>query len=127
VNDSLLADLAKAWSRGGDFLGLVIPGIAKQPLACIIQGVRLKDRVTWLLGLLCASVPFLLQQDRPPAADSDRDTDTRAIYSWLITHLAGQDKLYLIAPETDQYEYPNERCLDVPPDHSADIEVTLTP
>jgi hypothetical protein len=83
--------------------------------------VRLKSRLTWLLGLLCASAPVLFQQDRLPAADPDRDNDVQAIYSWVITHLAEPDKLYLIAPETRQVEYPHERCLEVPPDHTADF------
>jgi hypothetical protein len=75
-----------------------------------------------LLGLLCASAPVLLQQDTPPAADPDRDNDVRAIYSWLITNSTGQDKLFLIGPETIyQGRYPSERCFDVPPDHAADF------
>ena len=64
---------------------------------------------------------MLFQQDTPPAADTDRDNDVRAIYSWLITHSADQDKLYLIAPETSQSDDPLDRCLDVPPDHAADF------
>ena len=84
---------------------------------CIIQCVRLMSRLTWLVGLLCASAPVLFQQDRLPASDPDRDNDARAIYSWLITHSADQDKLYLIAPETSQSDYPRDRCLEVPPDH----------
>ena len=87
---------------------------------CIIQGVR-KARLTWLVGLLCASAPSLFQQDRLPAADPDRGNDARAIYSWLITHSTGQDPLYLIAPETYQTDYPSEGCLHVPPDHAADF------
>jgi len=86
----------------------------------MIQGVRL-SRPTWLLGLLCASALVLFQQERPPAADDDRDNDVRAIYSWLITHSAGQDKLYLIAPETYQTDYPNERCLLIPNEHARDF------
>ena len=82
--------------------------------------MRLKSRLTWLLGLLCAGAPVLFQQDRF-AADLDRDNDIRAIYSWLITHSAGQDKLYLIAPETSQSDYPLDRCLEIPPDHTADF------
>ena len=88
---------------------------------CIIQGV-LKARLIWLVGLLCACAPVLFQQDRPTAADADRDNDVRAIYSWLITHSTGQDQLYLIAPETIyQARYPSEGCFDVPPDHAADF------
>jgi len=88
---------------------------------CIIQCVRLMSRLTWLVGLLCASAPVLFQQDRLPASDPDRDNDARAIYSWLITHSADQDKLYLIAPETSQSDYPLDRCLEIPPDHTADF------
>ena len=32
--------------------------------------------------------------EAPGGADPDRDNNVRAIYSWLITHSAGQDKLY---------------------------------
>jgi hypothetical protein len=71
--------------------------------------------------MLCASAPVLFQQDRPQAADPDRDNDVRAIYSWLITHSADQDKIYLIAPETSQSDYPLDRCLEIPPDHAADF------
>ena len=83
--------------------------------------MRLKSQLTWLLGLLCAGAPVLFQQDRPPGAEPDRENDVRAIYSWLVTHSAGQNKLYLIAPETYQRDYPNERCLEVPKDHAADF------
>lgn len=86
------------------------------------RGMRLRSRLTLLLGLSCASAPVLFQQDRPTAADPDRDNDVRAIYSWLITHSTGQDQLYLIAPETIYTtDYPSERCLDVPPDRAADF------
>ena len=83
------------------------------------RGMRLRSRLTLLLGLLCASAPVLFQQDRRPA-DTNRDNDAQAIYSWLITHSADQDKLYLIAPETSQSDY-TDRCLEVPPDHAADF------
>ena len=84
--------------------------------------MRLRSRLTLLLGLLCASAPVLFQQDIPTAADTDRDNDVGAIYSWLITHSTGQDQLYLIAPETIYTtDYPSERCLDVPPEHAADF------
>jgi hypothetical protein len=84
-------------------------------------GMRLKSRLIWLLWLLCASATLLFQQDRHPVADTDRDNDVRAIYSWLITHSADQDKLYLIAPETSQSDYPLDRCLEVPAGHAADF------
>jgi len=71
------------------------------------------------LGLLCASVLF--QQDGPPATDADRAHDIQAIYSWLITHSTTQDKLYLIAPEAYQRDYPRGRCLEIPADHTADF------
>jgi hypothetical protein len=83
--------------------------------------VRLKFRLTWLLGLLCASAPVLFQQDRLSAADPGRDNDVQAIYSGVIDHSPNQDKLYLIAPETSQRDYPRDRCLEVPPDHAADF------
>lgn len=81
----------------------------------------MKFRLAWLVGLLGASAPVLLQQETSPVADPDRDNDVRAIYSWLITHSAGQDQLYLIAPETHQSDYPDEQCLKVPTDHAADF------
>jgi hypothetical protein len=83
--------------------------------------VRLKFRLTWLLGLLCASAPVLFQQDSLPAADPDRDNDVQVIYSGVIDHSPNQDKLYLIAPETSQRDYPRDNCLEVPPDHTADF------
>jgi hypothetical protein len=60
----------------------------------------------------------MLQQERPPVPDPARDNDVRAIYSWLVN---GRDKLYLIAPETYQTDYPNERCLLIPKEHLADF------
>ena len=79
--------------------------------------MRLKSRLR-LLGLLCASTPVVLQQERPPVADPGRDNDVRAIYSWLVTQSAD----YLIAPETYQTDdYPNERCLLIPKKHLADF------
>ena len=87
----------------------------------IIRSVRLKFRLAYLLGLLFAGAPLLFQQDRLPASDPARDNDVQSIYSWLITHSAVQDKLYLIAPETQQSDYPHERCLEIPPDHIADF------
>ena len=91
------------------------------PLRVSSKVVPLKSRFASFLGLLCAGAPVLFQQDRPQGADPDRENDVRAIYSWLVTHSASQDKLYLIAPETYQSEYPNERCLEVPKDHAADF------
>ena len=85
------------------------------------RGMRLKSRLTWLFCLLCATAPALFQQDTHPAADPVQDSDVRAIYSWLVTHSTDQDKLFLIAPETYQTDYPSERCLDVPADHAADF------
>ena len=82
--------------------------------------MQLKSRLTWLLGLLCASAPSLFQQARLPAADPNLDNDVRAIYSWLITHSTGQDRLYLIAPQTYQTDYPSD-CLQIPPYHAADF------
>ena len=54
-------------------------------------------------------------------ADRGRDNDVRTIYSWLLTHSAEQDKLYLIAPETYPTKYPDERCFEVPPGYIADF------
>jgi hypothetical protein len=60
----------------------------------------------------------VLQQERPPVADPDRDNDVRAIYSWLATQSAD----YLIAPETYQtVDYPNEHCLLIRKEHLADF------
>jgi hypothetical protein len=83
--------------------------------------VQLKFRLSCLLALLCAGAPVLFPQDRSPAADPDRDKDVQAIYSWIITHSTAHDRLYLIAPETHQSDYPFERCLEIPPDHAADF------
>ena len=80
-----------------------------------------KVRLSCLLTLLCAGAPVLFPQDRSPAADPDRDKDVQAIYSWVITHSTAPDRLYLIAPETHQRDYPHERCLEIPPDHAADF------
>jgi hypothetical protein len=102
-----------------------IPTLSTPALGCIIQGMQLMFRLTWLLGLLCVSATALFQQ-KPPATDPDRDNDVRTIYSWLITHSADQDKLYLIAPETRQIGYPNERCIEIPPDHTADFREIRT-
>jgi hypothetical protein len=61
----------------------------------------------------------LVPQGTPPADEPERDKDIQTIYSWLITHSTAQDKLYLIAPETQQSDYPPERCLEIPPDNTA--------
>lgn len=97
-------------------IGSTLPGAG-----CIIRSVQLKFRLSYLLALLCAGAPVLFPQDRSPAVDPDRDIDVQAIYSWTITHSAAHDRLYLIAPETYQSDYPPERCLEIPLDHAADF------
>lgn len=103
----------------GTILGPLCRSLGRPGTWLYHQDVRLRSRLTLFLGLFCCSAPVLFQQDRPTAADPGRDNDVRAIYSWLITHSPDQDKLYLIAPETSQSDYP-DRCLEVPPDHAAD-------
>jgi hypothetical protein len=78
-----------------------------------------------LAARAATSAPDLIEQDRPPAADPDRDNDVQAVYSWLINHSAKQDKLYLVAPETFQSDYPNERCLEIPPNEVANGLVSV--
>ena len=50
---------------------------------------------------------------------SDRNKDVQAIYSWVIDHATGTEKV-LIAPEI-HHVYPPEGCLEVPSDHAADF------
>ena len=90
-----------------------IPSVTRD----IILDVRRISRLARLISLLCASGPVLFQQDRTPVADSDRN----AIYSWVIDHLTNQEKLVLIAPETEPGEYPYEGCLEVPRDRATDF------
>lgn len=97
-------------------------GMQRLTLGCIIQVVRLKPQLAWLVGLLCASASVLFPQPRPAQADRGRDNDVRTIYSWLLTHSAEQDKLYLIAPETYPTEYPDKHCLEVPLGYTADFK-----
>jgi hypothetical protein len=79
------------------------------------------SRLTKLLIVLCACSPILFQQDQSPNTDPERDKDAQAIYSWVISHSTGEEKLYLIAPKTSQSDYPQERCLAIPPEHAADF------
>ena len=78
------------------------------------------SRLTKLLIVLCASSRILFQQDRTPATDPDRDKDVQAIYSSVISQSTGPD-IHLIAPKTYQIDYPQERCLPIPPEHAADF------
>lgn len=71
--------------------------------------------------MLCATAPSLFQQERSPATDPKRDKDVQVIYSWVISHSTGPDKLYLVAPETSQSDYPQEHCLAIPPGHASDF------
>lgn len=81
--------------------------------------MRRVSRLARVIGLLGASAPVLLQQDRTPATEPDRNKDVQAIYSWVIDHATGQEKV-LIAPEI-HHDYPPEGCLKVPSDHAADF------
>lgn len=83
--------------------------------------MRASFRTIQLLTVICASAPASCQQGGIPARDPGRDTDVRAIYSWVINHSAGDDKIILIAPQTNASEYPEQRCLAVPPDHTRDF------
>ena len=81
--------------------------------------MRRVSRLAQVICLLGASAPVLLQQDRTPAAEPDRNKDVQAIYSWVIDHATGQERV-LIAPEI-HHDYPPEGCLEVPSDHAADF------
>ena len=82
----------------------------------MIRDVRRIRQSARLLILLCASSPAAFPQDQ-----TRLDNDIRNIYSWVIDHLGGPDKLSLVAPETYPMEYPREQCLQTPREHAADF------
>lgn len=83
--------------------------------------MRATFRLGQLLILLGAGAPVLFPQERAPAEDPGRNADVQAIYSWVISNTNSQEKLALIAPETFASEFPQEICLEIPPDHAADF------
>jgi hypothetical protein len=85
-------------------------------LGAMIRDVRRIRQSARLLMLLCASLPAAFPQDQ-----TRLDNDIRTIYSWVIDHLSGTDKLSLIAPETYPMEYPQEQCLQIPREQAADF------